>query len=177
MQNNLALPSPQAFAETIYQRHYQQLRLYATKLANQYGYDLSLVDDWIQDLLYRTMSHFKTMYSGYQKSKLPYLLITIRNMVLEKGRVKKRHIRLEAFIIHTSPSSDDLHSLCFDHYYEHLEHQLGQFLKPEDTQIMMRYLDGFSYKEIGQQFGISESAAGVRIYRAKKQARRFLTKD
>jgi len=169
MQNDQAQPSPQAFAQLIYQRHHTQLRLYATKLGSRYGYDLSLVDDWIQDLLYRTMSHFDTIYAGYQKVGVAYLLTTIRNMVLAKGRVKKQHARLEEFVILTTSGISDLHSLCFGHYYEHLQHQLAQLLKPQAVQLMMRYIDGDSYKEIGQQFGISESAVGVRIYRAKKK--------
>ena len=118
-------------------------------------------------------NRFKTIIM----KRITLLLVLFISFSISAQEDRREIIDGEEFIIHTTTDSSDMHSLCFDHYYEHLQHQLAQILKPQDTQLMMRYLDGFSYKEIGQQFAISESAAGVRIYRAKKQARRFFTQS
>lgn len=72
----------------------------------------------------------------------------------------------------TQPLTDVEHSLTAtnhprDERSEWLYQQIGQ-LEPIDRSVCLLLLDGFSYKEMAEMLGISESNVGVKVYRIKK---------
>ena len=71
------------------------------------------------------------------------------------------------------PLADVEHALSVmdhqrDERSEWLYQQIGQ-LEPIDRSICLLLLDGFSYKEMAEMLGISESNVGVKFHRIKKQ--------
>ena len=54
-----------------------------------------------------------------------------------------------------------------DERSEWLYQQIGQ-LEPTDRSVCLLLLDGFSYKEMAEILGISESNVGVKVHRIKQ---------
>ncbi len=164
-------PTPREFAKSIHTKHYSALRLYATTLCQRYRYDLSYVDDWMQDLLYEVMRKFEVVYPGYTQHGLPYLYKMIQNKVLGKKRVKNRKQRFDSFLTATSSTSYSLYGLCLEDYHLHLKQQLSSLLSPSNAALIIDYMEGYSYKDIAQRNNKSSSAVGVSIHRIKKHLR------
>ncbi|RPI91368.1 MAG: RNA polymerase sigma factor [Chloroflexi bacterium] len=73
----------------------------------------------------------------------------------------------------TRPLADMEHTLTVTARQDHdrldwLYEQIGQ-LEPVDRSVCLLLLDGFSYKEIADMLGISESNVGVKVHRTKQQ--------
>ncbi len=78
----------------------------------------------------------------------------------EKSRPPAQPLaEVERALTVTNPSGDD-HS---DWLYE----QIGQ-LEPIDRSVCLLLLDGFSYKEMADLLGISDSNVGVKVHRIKQ---------
>jgi RNA polymerase sigma-70 factor (ECF subfamily) len=72
----------------------------------------------------------------------------------------------------TQPLADVEHTLSVtnrprDERSECLYQQIGQ-LDPIDRSVCLLLLDGFSYKEMAEMLGISESNVGVKVHRIKQ---------
>ena len=72
----------------------------------------------------------------------------------------------------TQPLADVEHALTVtnrprDERSEWLYQQIGQ-LEPIDRSVCLLLLDGFSYKEMAEILGISESNVGVKVHRIKQ---------
>lgn len=72
----------------------------------------------------------------------------------------------------TQPLADVEHALTVtdrprDERSEWLYQQIGQ-LEPVDRSICLLLLDGFSYREMSEMLGISESNVGVKVHRIKQ---------
>lgn len=67
--------------------------------------------------------------------------------------------------------------ICDDRYRREIISQAIASLKPKYTVVlMMRYAEGFSYEQIGEELGLTLSAVDTRLYRAKKLLRKKLQK-
>ncbi|MEG1038251.1 MAG: sigma-70 family RNA polymerase sigma factor, partial [Mucinivorans sp.] len=75
---------------------------------------------------------------------------------------------LESFNI---PLSDCNQDISFD--FQQLLEAIRQ-LNKVDKSIMLLYLEGYNYNDIGEIMGIGSSNVGVRINRAKKQLEKLL---
>ncbi|MEG2494427.1 MAG: sigma-70 family RNA polymerase sigma factor [Mucinivorans sp.] len=75
---------------------------------------------------------------------------------------------LESFNI---PLSDCNQDISFD--FQQLLEAIRQ-LNEVDKSIMLLYLEGYNYNDIGEIMGIGSSNVGVRINRAKKQLEKLL---
>lgn len=72
----------------------------------------------------------------------------------------------------TQPLADVEHALTVtnhqrDERSEWLYQQIGQ-LEPTDRSVCLLLLDGFSYREMAEILGISESNVGVKVHRIKQ---------
>jgi len=72
----------------------------------------------------------------------------------------------------TQPLADVEHTLTMAAQQDHhrldwLYEQIGQ-LEPVDRSVCLLLLDGFSYKEMADMLGISESNVGVKVHRIKQ---------
>jgi RNA polymerase sigma-70 factor, ECF subfamily len=81
-------------------------------------------------------------------------------------------VRKEKKQLPTQPLTDVEHSLTVknrprDERSDWLYEQIGQ-LEPIDRSVCLLLLDGFSYKEMAEVLGISESNVGVKVHRIKQ---------
>lgn len=81
------------------------------------------------------------------------------------ARTEKKQPKTQSFtnVTHVLTQNDVVQDERLDWLYE----QIGQ-LDPLDRSICLLMLEGFSYKEIAQIVGISESNVGVKIHRVKR---------
>ena len=82
------------------------------------------------------------------------------------ARKEKKEPKTQAYeaVAHILTQNDVVQDERLNWLYE----QIGQ-LDPLDRSICLLMLDGFSYKEIAQIMGISESNVGVKIHRVKRE--------
>ena len=90
---------------------------------------------------------------------------------------KKRQVETEALTEFYSNSDAGPDDYCHTKEFANRVHELLN-QEPERTRdIVQMRMDGYSFYEIGQRFGISESSARVIDFRAKTKIREILKKE
>ncbi|MCX7771641.1 MAG: RNA polymerase sigma factor [Clostridia bacterium] len=89
-------------------------------------------------------------------------------------RRKAPPISLESEVISgfepVSPPKEEPSEYLMLKEYRREAHKLMAFLKPDQkAALILKYLQDLSYEEIGRILGISEDAAKMKVYRAKKE--------
>ena len=115
----------------------------------------------------------------------PFLYQTLRHLIIDEYR-KHKNVSLEALAESAEREVDDFLPPAEDNV---LEAAIGRFdgaralaalwglPEPYREAVALRYLDGFSPKEIAVLIGESENAASVRVHRGLKKLRAMLEAD
>lgn len=124
--------------------------------------------DIVQDAYEKMWRHHKNVNSEKGKS---YLFSTAYHVLIDHTRREKNTMRIE---------ETDLQGYSHERQYSDLQEVLHQALEklPEDQKmvVMMRDYEGYSYEEIGEITGLSESQVKVYIYRARVFLRKYIGK-
>jgi RNA polymerase sigma-70 factor (ECF subfamily) len=124
--------------------------------------------DIVQDAYEKMWRHHKNVDPAKGKS---YLFSTAYHVLIDHTRREKHSVRME---------EADLKKHVHNQQYTDLQEVLHQALEklPEDQKmvIMMRDYEGYSYQEIGEITGLSESQVKVYIYRARVFLRKYIGK-
>ncbi len=124
--------------------------------------------DIVQDAYEKMWRHHKNVDAAKGKS---YLFSTAYHVLIDHTRREKNSMRME---------DADLKNYAHDHQYTDLQEVLHNAVNqlPDDQKmvIMMRDYEGYSYHEIGEITGLSESQVKVYIYRARVFLRQYIGK-
>ena len=127
--------------------------------------DVDTANDLVQDSFMRLWQHIEKVNMETVKS---YLFKITNNLVIDLYRKNKFN--------DNSPIDSEIHS--YYHEYSDLKEQLEKALNTlshvQKTVIMLRDYEDYSYEEIGQITGLTESQVKVYIYRARKNLKDYL---
>ena len=153
--------NPQLF-ETLYTRYYRRVMDKSYSLLK----DKALAEDATRDILSKAFEKLD-QYKG-QSTFSSWLYSITYNHCIDFLRLKKRLHYPEWNKNHDIPEIvDDAEEEFPDISYDHLEMILEMIHPEEKTLLLMRYEHNLSFKQIGMSLRISESAAKMRIKRAK----------
>ena len=126
-------------------------------------------DDVVQESMKRIMLHSEVMISLTDTEKKSYCATVVHNTAIDYYRKEKT---IESF---NAYSDEQMMCVELDQVEQRIDVQqklvslLSDFSQEEKEIISMHYGHGYTYKEIGRLFGISEEAA-------KKRGKRILNK-
>lgn len=124
--------------------------------------------DIVQDTYEKMWKHHKSVHPEKGKS---YLFSTAYHTLIDYVRREKHAVRIE---------DADLKNYAHNRQYSDLQEILHKAIKqlPDDQKmvLMLRDYEGYSYQEIGEITGLSESQVKVYIYRARVFLRKYIGK-
>lgn len=127
--------------------------------------DEETASDLVQDSFMRLWQHVEKVNLDTAK---PYLFRIANNLLIDMYRKIK----------FTDRSTLDSEKFSYNHEYsdlkEHLDKALDSLTQVQKTVVMLRDYEDYSYEEIGQITGLSESQVKVYIYRARKNLKDYL---
>lgn len=130
--------------------------------------DEEKASDIVQDAYEKMWRHHANVDGAKGKS---YLFSTAYHVLIDHTRRERHSVRIE---------EADLQEHSHERQYSDLQEVLLQALEklPEDQKmvVMLRDYEGYSYEEIGEMTGLSESQVKVYIYRARVFLRKYIGK-
>ncbi|WP_016776806.1 RNA polymerase sigma factor [Anaerophaga thermohalophila] len=125
-------------------------------------------DAIVQDAYERMWRHHRNVQPGKGKS---YLFSTAYHVLIDHTRREKNSVRIEE-----ADLREYTHSKQYSDLQEILHQALEQLPSDQKMVVMMRDYEGYSYQEIGEMTGLSESQVKVYIYRARVFLRKYIGK-
>ena len=124
--------------------------------------DQEEVNDLFQEVLIRLWQGFDN-YKGNSKERTWIYRVAL-NTCISFDRKKRRHNKKQVYM------GDDLFG-CNEHDSQQTEvlHKRITRLRPLDRAIVLLWLGGISYEEIGSIIGITAKNVSVRLYRIREQ--------
>jgi RNA polymerase sigma-70 factor (ECF subfamily) len=104
------------------------------------------------------------------KSKSYLFTVAYHQMIDHIRKVKRIHLK-EEFGEETSIQKGQVHNLK-----KVLEDALGRLSETQRSLVLLKDYEGYSYDEIGQITGLSESQVKVYLHRARLQLKTYLVK-
>ncbi|MEO6603392.1 MAG: RNA polymerase sigma factor [Polyangiaceae bacterium] len=135
--------------------------------------DRATAEDILQDALERGLDHLQELRSD--ESAVAWFYRTLRNAVIDRQRRGGTQLKalqaFEAELAAAPESSTETHAaVC------RCVGRLANSLRPEYAEALRRIeVDGVAVKDYALEAGISQGAAGVRIFRAREALRRQVT--
>lgn len=133
------------------------------KIIRAYAFNPNDQDDLFQEVSLQLWKSIPEFRGESKPSTWIYRVALYTATVWVRKEKKRPPTRPLADIEHALTVSDQLQDDKVDWLYQ----QIGQ-LEPIDRSVCLLLLDGFSYKEMAEILGISESNVGVKVHRIKQ---------
>ncbi len=128
--------------------------------------DINTANDVVQDTFMRLWQHVQDVDFDRVKS---YLFRIAHNIMIDYFRKNKRNADFELV---------NKNTYSFVHEYSDIKEQLEKAVNTlsqiQKTVVMLRDYEGYSYDEIGEITGLTNSQVKVYIYRARKKLKDYL---
>ncbi len=128
--------------------------------------DINTANDVVQDTFMRLWQHVQDVDFERVKS---YLFRIAHNIMIDYFRKNKRNADFESI---------NKNTYSFVHEYSDIKEQLEKAVNTlsqiQKTVVMLRDYEGYSYDEIGEITGLTNSQVKVYIYRARKKLKDYL---
>lgn len=152
------------------------------------GGNKELAEDLVSEIFIKALKNFDNYEE--EKSKSAWIFTIARNHLANYFRdtSKRVEISLEAIDSETHIEIESQEEIKTNLLADGFE----QFAKKDDERellqalnklsagarqlVTLKYLSGYSYKEIGEMLGMSEGAAKVAAYRAMKELKKYVSK-
>ena len=152
----------------IYEEYKQDVFVYLVSLTN----DTSISEDLVSETF---LSAIKSIHKFKGESSIKTWLFSIaRNKWYEYLRKEKFTTSLDDLVYHYIVSESDLEEKAI---HKDISNKIVYLLHQESVRtkdIVLMRIEGYSYLEISQKHGITESSARVIDYRAKKKIKNIL---
>ncbi len=128
--------------------------------------DINTANDVVQDTFMRLWQHVQDVDFDRVKS---YLFRIAHNIMIDYFRKNKRNADFELV-------NNNAYSFVqeYSDIKEQLEKAVNTLSQIQKTVIMLRDYEGYSYDEIGEITGLTNSQVKVYIYRARKKLKDYL---
>jgi RNA polymerase sigma-70 factor (ECF subfamily) len=124
--------------------------------------------DIVQDAYEKMWKHHGDVDPAKGKS---YLFSTAYHVLIDHIRRDKHSVRMEE-----ADLQEHAHSRQYSDLQEVLHKAVDQLPEDQKMVVMMRDYEGYSYQEIGEITGLTESQVKVYIYRARVFLRKYIGK-
>ena len=141
------------------------------KVANSYCRDKDDREDLIQEIILQLWKAFPSFKPDYQLSTWMYRIAL--NVAISAYRKASKRSQIYQPLSETAIYLQEDKSEANDN--RDLLQALIRELKEFDRALILLYLDGYLYPEIGQMLGISESNVATKLSRIKQQLKRKFT--
>lgn len=162
-------PEPEApsaaIVSTLVANHREFLRFVERRVGNR-----TLAEEILQDAFVRSVEKLETV----QENAIGWFYRVLRNAIIDhQRRAAVAERRLDALASEPSDAPDaELHGVVCTCVRE-----LAATLKPEYAEALRRIeIDGISVKDYAAEAGISQSNAGVRVFRAREALRKQVSR-
>ena len=138
------------------------------RFALRYTGDKDDSNDAVQDCFVKLWEHHEQVHADKVKG---YLMRVLYRLLVDRYRRRKRLVG-ERLIPEEacSPHSDyELH--------DSIEKMLATLTGEQRMLLLLRDLEGYSYKEMAEMTGLSEQQVMTYLYRARVKARKYLTEN
>lgn len=152
----------------IHAEYHEALLFHAKGVCKRFGFDPSFANDLLQEVYMKVLLRPELIQEGLDKSGPSYLFTMIKRNCINLQRKGKSLDRLKEVFDHEAPRIADINHLCIQIHAENFLEDLQACLSEQDFEIMRRYINGYTYQEIGQEIGMNSSTVGVRIHRSRK---------
>ncbi len=144
------------------------------KVCNIYCQDKQGKEDLFQDILLQLWRSYPSFKGQCQLSTWIYRVAL--NTAISAVRKEKRRLPAQSLSAVSFQLADDGSAIVEDEKAEKLQllHRAIARLNKIEKAIVMLYLDDYSYEEIAEVVGISESNVGVKLHRIKAKLRRWM---
>jgi len=122
--------------------------------------------DIVQDAFEKMWTRFREISSGSAKS---YLFTTAYHRMIDYTRKEKRITRLDDSFERT-----ESHTGHYSDLKEILDEALHRLPEIQKSLILLRDYEGYSYEEIGEITGLTESQVKVYIFRGRMALKNYL---
>ncbi|MDH5781616.1 MAG: sigma-70 family RNA polymerase sigma factor [Dehalococcoidia bacterium] len=115
----------------------------------------------------------------YKKTSSPFLAWLIKiahNLVLDFYRSNKAKAYLDFDVVASKSEADPEHLTEVHFEQQQIRRAILELPGEQQQVVLMRFIEGFSYSEIGSSLGKSEGAVRVILHRALKRLRKILEK-
>ena len=137
------------------------------------------VEDVMQNIALAIVKHSEILN---QVNRIPAWLyqIAVRQVLMYRrssGRRRKMHDRVAADpAARSEPPVSPLDGLLASETQENIQKALGELPEIERQILMLKYAEGWSYKELASHLGVQEDTIEYRLLRARKNLRRLLVR-
>jgi RNA polymerase sigma-70 factor (ECF subfamily) len=140
------------------------------KICNIYFYRNPFKEDYYQEILIRLWKSYPSFKNQSSFSTWLYrVALNTAIDIIRKLNIRPIHSELSKFEYNIPDPEHNIESYKKDKLYLAINH-----LSDMEKAIIILYLDDYSYKEIAEIIGISESNTGVKINRIKNQLIKIL---
>lgn len=141
------------------------------KVANSYCKDTDDREDLIQEIILQLWKTFPSFNSEYKLSTWMYRIAL--NVAISAYRKASKRSRIHQPLSETAIYLDE--NISEPNENRDLLQALIRDLKEVDRALILLYLEGYLYPEIGQVLGISETNVATKLSRIKQQLKRKFT--
>jgi len=148
--------------ELLYSKYYNELLNYCTSLSHNFA----LAEDVVQECFLRALSNLDVLNELSKPQCRAWLYRTAKNIFIDHVRrlAKQPQPQEELF------SEDDYSKLAVELICCHL---------PEDERslFLLRYIEGYNSREIGEMFDLPSSTVRAKLASARSRLRKILTQN
>ncbi len=151
--------------EELYERHYQELLRYCTRMCG----DGELAKDLVQDTFLKALQSGMDFEEMGASQRRAWLYRTLKNGIYDRYR---RAVVEENYI-----NSLDEAGIVWEPGIQEIENQLLlNVLSPEDRALFhLRFVEGYNATELAEMFGMPPGTIRARLSRCRKQLKILLT--
>ena len=143
------------------------------KICNIYFYRNPYKEDYYQEILIRLWKAYPSFRNDSAFSTWLYrVAINTAIDIIRKQNLRPKYTELSKYDYNIVDGESNSESDQKDKLYQAINH-----LSDIEKAIILLHLEAYTYKEIGEIIGISESNAGVRINRIKNQLIKILENE
>ena len=142
----------------LYERHFEELRLYCL----QFCRNGDVASDLVQDTFTRALEREDTMNSLTAEQQRAWLYRTARNLFLDEARRGARLLQKQRYLLDEEAAEE--------RGYSRAETELLLLRLPPDVRTIfrMRYLEGYSAADLGEIFDMPAATVRTKLLRARQ---------
>lgn len=156
-----------AFFSRLYETYEKKMYFVAMNVCgNQW-----IAEDAVHDAFFKAANHINELRTFPERRVAAWLMVVCKNAALDILRKEARYV----------PTPDNIEDITFESpetqfEYSELVSAIKALAPEQRTLLELKYIEGRSHSEIAKAFGISNTAARLRVHRAKQDLRKILEK-